>query len=83
MFTLDQQTIQAIQQIGLPSVIVLGLLWFLYKVWNYVTSKLDDKDKFIKEQLDRGHEHRERMVKTQETIGETLAEIKNIVITKL
>lgn len=68
-----------IQKLGLPTVLVLGLLWFLYKVWQYVTKKIDEKDVQIAESREYNKEFREQLLFTQNNLVNSQ---NNIVITQ-
>lgn len=70
--------IDIIQKLGLPVVLVLGLLWFLYQVWKYVTKKVDEKDELIKMQVSNSTEFREKLLISQTDIGRTLETHKTI-----
>lgn len=70
--------IDLLQKLGFPIFVALGLLWFLFKVWQYVTKKIDEKDTVITNQIDQSNTFRTNMLKTQDDIGNTLKAHKNI-----
>lgn len=80
-FQLDNGVIDLIQRVGFPIAIALGLLWFLYKVWNYVTTKLDEKDILIKDIITKSDVHRDRMIDTQNNLTQTQRDITEILAT--
>lgn len=72
LFQLESSTVDAIQKIGLPSVIVVALSWFLFQVWKWVIKKIDEKDKEISDSKERRRSFDERLLSTQRDISDTL-----------
>lgn len=73
-------TIAFIRELGFPIFVALGLLWFLHKVWQYVTRKLDSKDDLVKVMVEQHEKHREKMVETQQELVKTQSEIRNVLV---
>lgn len=76
--TVTDTTIQIIQQLGFPIFVGLLLFGFAWKAWQYMTRKMDEKDKLITEQINKSNEHREKLIESQNRIVDTQREIKLI-----
>ena len=62
---------QLIQSLGFPIVVAGALLYFAFRVWQYTTKKLDEKDVLIATMIEREENSRTQLVETQEQITET------------
>lgn len=78
LFFFDAELLVWIEKLGFPIVLVLVLTWFLFKVWQYVTSKLDERDKFLIRQIEHNEKFADDIIDTQKTHGSILGDIRDI-----
>lgn len=71
-------TVSYIEKLGFPIFVTIVLGLFLYKVWDYVTRKLDEKDALIERQITHNEKFSDEIVNTQTTHGKILIDVRNI-----
>jgi hypothetical protein len=71
-FFQDINILQIVKDLGFPISVAIGLLWFIYKVWVYVTKKVDEKDAQILDQTEKRNSLIEKITINQITTNEIL-----------
>lgn len=84
-----QETFQVIDKYGFPTLIALVGIVFAWRVWLYVTKKLDEKDIVMEEIRKRRIEFDDKLLGTQNNIQQSIEsghqiarEIRDCVINK-
>ena len=71
-------TVSYIEKLGFPIFVTIVLGFFLYKVWAYVTRKLDEKDALVERQISHNEKFSDQIVNTQITHGQILVDVRDI-----
>lgn len=67
-----------VDRLGFPIAIALFGLFFAYKVWGYMTKKLDEQSGLVKQQVEHAQEFSEHLLKTQDRISESIERQEDI-----
>ena len=67
-----------IDRLGFPIAIALFGLFFAYRVWGYMTKKLDEQSCLVREQVEHSQEFSEHLLKTQDKISESMERQEDI-----
>lgn len=73
--------IALIDKLGFPIAIALFGLFFAYKVWGYMTKKLDEQGSLVKQQIDHQQEFSGHIVATQNKISDSFERHEDILKT--
>lgn len=67
-----------IEKLGFPIAIAMFGLFFAYKVWGYVTAKLDEQSGLVKQQIEHQQEFSGHIVQTQVKISDSFERHEDI-----